>query len=108
LEPNLRKQIARVFVLISLCNLILPLVGVFNLAPTSKLVVHVPGSRRCVRWTQNLYWFGQKVPTFSHRRLALPAPLMIKARSRGYKRAREGGEAPKSLIRGGGSYKVES
>jgi hypothetical protein len=26
------------------------------------------------------------------------APTMIKARSRGYKRAREGGEAPKSLI----------
>jgi hypothetical protein len=33
---------------------------------------------------------------------------MIKARSRGYKQAREGGEAPKSLIRGGGGYKVES
>jgi hypothetical protein len=33
---------------------------------------------------------------------------MIKARSRGYKQAREGGETPKSLIRGGGVYKVES
>jgi hypothetical protein len=33
---------------------------------------------------------------------------MIKARSRGYKQAREVGEAPKSLIRGGGGYKVES
>jgi hypothetical protein len=32
---------------------------------------------------------------------------MIKARSRGYKRAREGGVALKSLIRGGGGYKVE-
>jgi hypothetical protein len=51
-----------------------------------------------VRWTQDLYWFGQNVPTFSHRWLAVPAPLMIKARSRGYKRTREGGEAPKSLI----------
>jgi hypothetical protein len=33
--------------------------------------------------------------------------LMIKARSRGYKHAREE-EAPKSLTRGGGGYKVES
>jgi hypothetical protein len=33
---------------------------------------------------------------------------MIKGRSRGYKWVREGGEAPKSLIRGGGGYKVES
>jgi hypothetical protein len=44
---------------------------------------------------------GQNVPTSSHRRLALPAPLMIKTRSNGYKGAREGGEAPKSLYRGG-------
>jgi hypothetical protein len=33
---------------------------------------------------------------------------MIKSRSKGYKRAREGGEAPKSLIGGGGGYTVES
>jgi hypothetical protein len=30
--------------------------------------------------------------------LALPTPLMIKTRSTGYKRARDGREAPKSLI----------
>jgi hypothetical protein len=61
-----------------------------------------------VRGAQDLYWFEQNVPTSSHRWLALPAPLMIKTRSSGYKRTREGGEAPKSLIRGGGGYKVES
>jgi hypothetical protein len=33
---------------------------------------------------------------------------MFKARSRCYKHAREGGEAPKSLIRDRGGYKVES
>jgi hypothetical protein len=32
---------------------------------------------------------------------------MIKARSRAYKKAREGGEAPKSLVRGEGGYKVD-
>jgi hypothetical protein len=66
------------------------------------------GFRRCARWLQDLYWFRQNVPTSSHWRLALPALLMIKARSRGYKQAREGGEAPNSLIYGGGGYKVES
>jgi hypothetical protein len=55
-----------------------------------------------VAWAQDLYWFGEDVPTSSHRQLALPAPLMIKARSGGYKQAREGGEASKSLVRGGG------
>jgi hypothetical protein len=30
-------------------------VGVSNLAPTSKFVVRVPGSRWCTRWAQNLY-----------------------------------------------------
>jgi hypothetical protein len=60
-----------------------------------------------VRWAQDLYSFGQKVPTSGHRRLVLPAPLMIKTHSRGYMRPGEGGEAPKSLIRGGGGYKVE-
>jgi hypothetical protein len=44
------------------------------------------------------YWFGQNVPTSSHQRLVLPTPLKIKTRSGGYKRTREGGEAPKSLI----------
>jgi hypothetical protein len=37
-------------------------------------------------------------PTSSHERLALPAPLLIDTRSRGYKRAREGREAPESLV----------
>jgi hypothetical protein len=43
------------------------------------------------------------VPTSSLRRLALPAPLLLDARSRGYKRVtrgREGRRAPKSLMRG--------
>jgi hypothetical protein len=75
-----------------------PTVGVSNLALASKFIVRVLGSRRCAWWAQDLYWFGQNVPTSSHRRLALRGPLMIKARSRGYKLAREGGEAPKSLI----------
>jgi hypothetical protein len=57
---------------------------------------------------QDLYCFGQNVPISNHRWLALPTPLMINARRRGYKRAREGGEAPKYLIRGGGDYRVES
>jgi hypothetical protein len=57
---------------------------------------------------QDLYWFGKNVPTSNHWRLALPAPLMIKARSRGYKPATEGAKAPKSLILGGDGYKVES
>jgi hypothetical protein len=74
-------------------------VGVSNLAPTSKFIVRVLGSGGCARWAQDLYWFGHNVPTSSHRWLALPAPLMIKARSKGYKRAREEGEATKSLIK---------
>jgi hypothetical protein len=47
-------------------------------------------------------------PTSSHWWLVLLVPLMIKVRSSGYKRAREGGEALKSLICGGGGYRVES
>jgi hypothetical protein len=27
-----------------------PTVGVSNLAPTSKFIMHVPGSRRCAQW----------------------------------------------------------
>jgi hypothetical protein len=84
------------------------LVGVFNLALTSKFVVCVPGFRWFARRGQDLYWFRQNVPTSNHRRFALPAPLMIESHSRGYKQAREGGEAPKSLIRGQGGYRVES
>jgi hypothetical protein len=38
------------------------------------------------------------IPIYSHRLLALPVSLMINTRSRAYKRAREGAEAPKSLI----------
>jgi hypothetical protein len=60
--------------------------------------VCVPVFERYTRWTQDLYWFEQDVSTFSHQRLELPAPLKIKARSRSYKRAREGGEFHKSLI----------
>jgi hypothetical protein len=50
------------------------------------------------RWTQDLYSFTKNVPTSSFRWLALLAPLMINARSSDYKRAREGGEAHKSLV----------
>jgi hypothetical protein len=73
-------------------------IGVSNLAPTIKFIVRVPGSRRCVRWVHDLYWFGQDIPTFSHQGLVLPAPLIIKARSRGYKQAREVVEALKLLL----------
>jgi hypothetical protein len=34
--------------------------------------------------------------------------MKIKAHSRGYMWVREGVEAPKSVIRGGGGYRVES
>ena len=85
-------------------------IGVSNLALTSKFVcVCVLGSRR---WAQDLYWFGQNVPTSSPRWLALLTPLLINARIRGYKWTRERGEAPKylmveevELIKG---YRVES
>jgi hypothetical protein len=79
-----------------------PTVGASNLALTSKFIVCVLGSRRCARWAQDLYWFGQNVPTSSHRWLALPGPLMIKARSRGYKqgeRERRGSHVPYSWWR---------
>jgi hypothetical protein len=55
-----------------------PIVGVPYLALTSKFIVHVPGSRGCAQRAQGLYWFGQNVPTSSHRRLEVPTPLMIK------------------------------
>ena len=74
------------------------IVGISNIVSISKFIVRVPGSGRCAQWAQDLYWFEQNVPTSSNRWLVLPAPLMIKARSRGYKRWREDGEAPKSLI----------
>jgi hypothetical protein len=77
------------------------LVGVSNLAPTIKFIVHVFGSGGCGRWAKDLYWFVQNIPTSSHRWLVLPAPLMVKTRGRGYKPAREGGEATKSLFWGG-------
>jgi hypothetical protein len=68
--------------------------------------VHVPSSEG---WAQNLYWFGQNIPTSSHRWLTLPASLIIKTRSRGYKCGREGEEAPRSLYRSGsGAYKLQT
>jgi hypothetical protein len=70
--------------------------------------VCVPGSIRFARRAQDLYWFEENVPKSSHRWLMLPVPLMIKARNKGYMQEREGGEAPRSLIRGLGGYKVES
>lgn len=80
-------------------------VGVSNLALTIKFITRIPGSRGL---RGALYWLEQNVLTSSHRRLTLPVPMMIKTRSRVYKRAREGVEAPRSLIRGGGGYNVES
>jgi hypothetical protein len=65
-----------------------PTISVSNLAPTSKFIVRVLGSGGCARLTQDLYWFGQNIPTSCHWRLVLPAPLMIRTRSRGYKRTR--------------------
>jgi hypothetical protein len=44
-----------------------PIVGVSYLAPTNKFIVCVLGSRGCARRAQDLYWFGQNVPTFNHR-----------------------------------------
>jgi hypothetical protein len=41
---------------------------------------------------------SQNIPTSSLPQLALPAPLLVNACSRGYKQAREGGEALKSLM----------
>jgi hypothetical protein len=54
------------------------IVGVPYLALTSKFILHVLGSRGCGQRAQGLYWFGQNVPTSSHRRLEVPTPLMIK------------------------------
>jgi hypothetical protein len=42
------------------------------------IFLRVPGFRGCARMAQYLYWFGQNVPTSSHRWLALLTPLMIK------------------------------
>jgi hypothetical protein len=64
-----------------------------------NIYVRVLGSGRYARWTQGLYWFEQNVHTFSLRCLVLPTPLLIDARSRGYKRVRERGRAPMSLMR---------
>jgi hypothetical protein len=44
----------------------------------SKSNIRVSGFGGCARRTQDLYWFEQNISTSSHRRLALPAPLMIK------------------------------
>jgi hypothetical protein len=55
-----------------------PTVGVSYLAPTSKFILRVLGSGWCARRAQGLYWLRLNVPTFSHRRIALLAPLMIK------------------------------
>jgi hypothetical protein len=65
-------------------------VGVSNLAPTSKFIVRILGYGGCARWAQDLYWFGQNVPTSSHQRLVIPVPLMIKACGRGYKQGERG------------------
>jgi hypothetical protein len=73
-------------------------VGVSNLTPTSKFVVCVPGFGRCARSAQDLYWFEQNIPTSSHRRLALPTPLMIKTHSTRYKQAIEREERLPSLL----------
>jgi hypothetical protein len=93
-------RLASWLAILSLKNLVvnvqaLPSFSVSNLASTIKFIVRVLG----FKWyAQDLYWFRQNVPTSSHWWLALLTPLMIKAHSRGYKRARDGGEAPKSLI----------
>jgi hypothetical protein len=65
-----------------------------------NLFVRVFGSGWCARSLQGLYWFVQNIPMSSLWRLALSTPLLLNARSRGYKRAREGRRAPKSLMRG--------
>jgi hypothetical protein len=54
------------------------------------------------RWAQVLYSFGQNIPISSLQWLVLPAPLLLDARSRGYKRAREGEKAPQVSYEGTG------
>jgi hypothetical protein len=55
----------------------MPNISVSNLAPISKFLMCVLGFGRCERWTHDLYWFVQNVPTSIHERLGLQAPLMI-------------------------------
>jgi hypothetical protein len=66
------------------------IVGYSTLASISKFIVHIPGSGHCAWCAQDLYWFEQNVPTSTRRWLALPAPLMIKNCSRGYKQGERG------------------
>jgi hypothetical protein len=66
-----------------------PTVCVLNLNLTSKFIMRIPGFGGCARWAQALYSFGKNVPTSSHRWPALLTPLMIKTRSKGYKRAKD-------------------
>jgi hypothetical protein len=72
-----------------------------------NLYVHVLGSGRYSRWAQGLYWFKRNVPTTSLRWLALLAPLLLKAHSRGYKRARGREEEHPSLLCVGGPKTTE-
>jgi hypothetical protein len=54
------------------------ILGISYLVPTSKIIVHISGSRGCTQRALGLYWFGQDIPTSSHWWHALPVPLMIK------------------------------
>jgi hypothetical protein len=75
----------------------LVLVGVLNVAPTSKLIVCVLAPNDVHGGTRFIL-VRAECPYIQSSAACATARLMIKARSRGYKRAREGGEAPKSLI----------
>jgi hypothetical protein len=51
----------------------------------------------CARRAQDLYWFGQNVPTSSLCQLTLLALLLLDDRSRSYKRVTSGGEREEGL-----------
>jgi hypothetical protein len=76
-------------------------IDVSYLALTSKFIVSVPGSSGCARRAQGLYWFGQNVSTFQSSVAYAIGIIDDQTRSGGYKRLKEGGEAPKSLYRRG-------
>jgi hypothetical protein len=40
--------------------------GISYLAPASKFILRVLGSRGCAQRAQDLYWFRQNIPTSNH------------------------------------------
>jgi hypothetical protein len=69
-------------------------------APTSKFACGCSGFRMGCSVGTRFILVWQNLPISNLRRLALLAPLLLNARSRGYKRGREDRRAPKSLMCG--------